>query len=547
MQQVVPASAAWRARTDLRRTPTMAPQVVEDAVLRLRWVSLTCAILIVLLGYMEGRLQPETAKLLREPVLPLVWLFVILLALGINVVRHLRLLSPLVILNLGLVFEVVVAAAISLSETALPLQASHPVLGAPKVALWIAVVGLLIPNRPWVRLVTALVSASTWPLAYVLNLHLQGYDPLPANRLVMWIYLPYLTAFVNYAISKRISRMETAVQRARDLGSYQLVSLIGRGGMGEVWRARHRMLARDAAIKVIRADLMILHPGYESEITRKRFEREARAIASLQSPHTVYLFDFGVSEDGSFYYVMELLDGISLQILVEKFGPQPASRVIHMLRQVCESLEEAHRQGLIHRDIKPTNIFACKVGIEYDFMKVLDFGLVKNVSRNETLHLTATGVTAGTPAYMAPEVAMGEEHIDGRVDIYALGCVAYYLLTGAPVFDEKSATAMAMAHVQKPPTPPSQRSEVPVPAQLDEIVLRCLAKKPEQRPQSAQDLSRLLASISDVREWSQESASEWWHTYLPALCSYRTACQPHAAASDSSQQRAQPGDRCIAR
>ena len=140
--------------------------------------------------------------------------------------------------------------------------------------------------------------------------------------------------------------MEKAVQKARDLGSYQLVSLIGTGGMGEVWRARHRMLARDAAIKVIRADLMFLQPGYESDITRKRFAQEAQAIASLQSPHTVYLFDFGVSEDGSFYYVMELLDGISLQMLVDKFGPQPASRVIHMLRQVCESLEEAHRRGL---------------------------------------------------------------------------------------------------------------------------------------------------------------------------------------------------------
>jgi serine/threonine-protein kinase len=362
----------------------------------------------------------------------------------------------------------------------------------------------------------------------------------------MWIHLPYLMALVNYMMSRRMYRMEAAVQRAHELGSYHLVSLIGTGGMGEVWRARHRMLARDAAIKLIRADLMILQPGYASETTRKRFAQEAQAIASLQSPHTVYLFDFGVSEDGSFYYVMELLDGISLQTLVDKFGPQPASRVIHILRQVCESLEEAHRRGLIHRDIKPNNVFACMVGIEYDFMKVLDFGLVKRISREDSLHLTCTGTTAGTPAYMAPEVAMGEGQLDAGVDIYGLGCIAYFLLTGSPVFDEKTATATAMAHVQKPPVPPSQRSEMPVPVQLEQIVLRCLAKRSDQRPRSAQELSQMLASISGVPTWSQEAASEWWRTYLPPSCAFRTVRRPLPAAVGSSLQPARPGARLIA-
>jgi serine/threonine-protein kinase len=401
------------------------------------------------------------------------------------------------------------------------------------------VVGLLIPNKAWIKFVIGLASASTWPLAYVLNLHLHGYVPLPWNRLLIWIHLPYVMAFVNYGISRRMWHMERAAQKARDLGSYQLVSLIGTGGMGEVWRARHRMLVRDAAIKVIRADLMMLQPGYESDITRKRFAQEAQAIASLQSPHTVYLQDFGISEDGSFYYVMELLDGISLELLVDKFGPQPASRVIHILRQVCDSLEEAHRRGLIHRDIKPSNIFVCMVGIEYDFMKVLDFGLVKNVSRTNTQHLTATGVTAGTPAYMSPEVAMGEDPIDGRVDIYGLGCVAYYLLTGSPVFDEKTAAATTMAHVQKTPAPPSQRCELPLPPQLEDLILRCLAKRPEQRPQSAMELRQLLAGISDAPEWTQECAERWWQTYLPVSCSYRAARQPRPAAADGEQQHAE--------
>ena len=546
MEKVVPAVTRWAVRTDLPLTPTLAPQVVEAAVLRLRWISLSCAVLTGLSVYLDGLLQPETAGLLKRTVLPLVWLLVVLISLGIIALPRFRLLSPLAILNLGLGFEVVVAAAISFSETAMPMSPNGPVLGASKVALWICLVAL-IPNKPWIKFATALASASTWPLAYALNLHLYGFEPLPANRLAMWIHLPYVMAFVNYAISRRMYRMETAVQKARDLGSYQLLSLIGTGGMGEVWRAHHRMLARDAAIKLIRADLMILQPGYESKIIRKRFAQEAQAIAALQSPHSVYLFDFGVSEDGSYYYVMELLDGISLQMLVEKFGPQSASRVIHMLRQVCESLEEAHRRGLIHRDIKPSNIFACMLGIEYDFMKVLDFGLVKNTSRRDTLHLTGTGVTAGTPAYMAPEIATGEEGIDGRVDLYGLGCVAYFLLTGSLVFDEKTGTAMAMAHVQKTPVPPSRRSEVPVPQQLEEIILRCLAKQPEQRPQSARELNRLLASVRGVPEWTQEDASEWWRTYLPAASSYRMARQPRPTATDGSQQNKQPGAHSVAR
>jgi serine/threonine-protein kinase len=244
---------------------------------------------------------------------------------------------------------------------------------------------------------------------------------------------------------------------------------------------------------------------------------------------------------------MELLDGISLQLLVDKFGPQPAARVIYMLRQVCGSLEEAHRRGLIHRDIKPNNIFACMVGLAYDFMKVLDFGLVKNVSHNERLHLTATGQTAGTPAYMPPEVAMGEEHLDGRADIYSLGCVAYFLLTGSPVFDEKTATATLMAHVQTIPTPPSQRTEVAIPQQLENIVLRCLAKRPEERPRSAQELAHLLASVTGVPEWTDEDASDWWQTYLPVSSAYRTKRQPRADEVDRSEKSGQRGARRIAK
>jgi eukaryotic-like serine/threonine-protein kinase len=535
MPQVMHSSAQWEIQTDSSGTRTLPPKLVENAVMRLYWVSLVCAVLAASSAVLQSQLQPEMTAVLRNPVIILTWSLVLLFTLAIGIVRQFRLLSPLTILNLGLVFEVLVAFAISLAETAVPFAQHGPVVGIPKVALWIAVVGLLIPNKPGTKLVVAIISASMWPLAYIFNLHLHGYAPLPLNRLMVWLHVPYIMAIVAYVLAKRIYVMETVAQKARDLGSYNLVSLIGSGGMGEVWRARHRMLARDAAIKLIRNDLMIGKPGYQSENARKRFKREAQAIASLQSPHTVYLFDFGVSQDGSFYYVMELLDGISLQMLVEKFGPQPASRLVHIMRQVCESLEEAHRQGLIHRDIKPSNIFACSVGIEYDFIKVLDFGLVKNISPKENVHLTDEGSSAGTPAYMAPEIAMGAEDIDGRVDIYGLGCVAYYLLTGEPVFNEKTATATALAHVQKEPLPPSQRSEMRIPAELELVILRCLAKRPDDRPQTAQELSRLLAACG-VTEWTQENALEWWQINLPDSSSHRIARQPRGEESSSPNE-----------
>jgi serine/threonine-protein kinase len=514
LKKIIRENTPWLVPADSPGKRTLAPQLVEAAVLRLRWIGLICAVLAALLAHLGDWLQPETGRFLKGPSHPQVWLVVVLVSLGISAVQRFRLLSPLKILQFGLVFEVVVAAAISFDETALAISANGPVLGVSKVAVWIAAVGLLIPNKPWIKFLTALISASTWPLVYELNLHLLGYDPLPANRLLMWIHMPY-DGHRNYALSRRMSKWRRRPAREP---SYQLLSFIGAGGMGEVWRARHRMLARDAAIKVIRADLMMRQPAYESEITRKRFAQEAQVIASLRSPHTVDLYDFGISEDGSFFYVMELLDGISLQTLVDKFGPQPASRVIHMLRQVCGSLEEAHRRGLVHRDIKPNNIFACMIGIEYDFIKVLDFGLVKNVSRKETLHLTASGVAAGTPAYMAPEVALADDNIDGRADVYSLGCVAYFLLTGSSVFDERTATATAMAHVQKAPLAPSARSEVPIPPPLENIVLRCWR-------------SSLTSALDPSRNWPgsgfHRGGSEW--TQANASTGGRRTSRRHAS------------------
>jgi serine/threonine-protein kinase len=231
---------------------------------------------------------------------------------------------------------------------------------------------------------------------------------------------------------------------------------------------------------------------------------------------------------------MELLDGVSLQKLVQTFGPQPGSRVIHLVRQVCLSLEEAHASGLVHRDLKPSNIMTCKVALQHDFVKVLDFGLVKPTQTEEFTHLTVEGVSAGTPGYIAPEIAMGEERIDGRADLYTLGCVAYFLLTGTLVFNETSPTAMAVAHVQKEPVPPSERTELPIAPDLQRIVLQCLAKKAADRPASARALIRLLDTCADAKQWCSEDADAWWRTHLPPSSSHRTpALDPDAQVQAS--------------
>jgi serine/threonine-protein kinase len=277
------------------------------------------------------------------------------------------------------------------------------------------------------------------------------------------------------------------------------------------------MLARPAAIKLVRLD------GLASDLTSHetslaRFEREAQVTAQLQSPHTVELYDFGRSDSGELYYVMELLDGIDLETLVEAFGPLEAPRVAHVLLQVCHSLAEAHHQGLIHRDIKPANIFVCQRALDYDFVKVLDFGLVKRSRRLESRQepsMTGVGTIPGTPAYVAPEIALGRPDVDGRADLYALGCVAYWLLTGRRVFDDETPVGQVVAHVQKTPEPPSARTEVTVPPELDELVMACLAKDPEDRPQSAEALASRLRDTGLAAGWSNDRARQWWRRHRP--------------------------------
>jgi serine/threonine-protein kinase len=250
--------------------------------------------------------------------------------------------------------------------------------------------------------------------------------------------------------------------------------------------------------------------GESADLAVKRFIREAETAASLRSPHTVEIYDFGVTEDETLYFVMELLDGMDLESLVRQYGPLPAGRVIHILCQACESLEEAHVRGLVHRDIKPANLHVGRVALHRDFVKVLDFGLVKPVAAAAGPHSLATvaGMAVGTPAYMAPEMAFGEA-MDGRADIYALGCVAYYLLTGRLVFEAENTLQMIAKHLQAPPLPPSRRTDQYIPEALDETVLACLQKDPAHRPASAGELARRLKAI-EVEPWREEDATRWW-------------------------------------
>jgi serine/threonine-protein kinase len=323
-------------------------------------------------------------------------------------------------------------------------------------------------------------------------------------------------------IVRRLSRpAASSTPGVRELGSYRLLRLLGKGGMGEVWQAEHDRLARPAAIKLVNVESLESGDEHDRKKLLQRFEYEARATASLHSPHTVTVYDFGVSEAGTFYYVMEMLSGLDLQTLVEKFGPLPPARVVHILTQVLDSLAEAHAQSMVHRDVKPANIYLTRLGLEHDFAKVLDFGLVshaKGCYRAGESHLTAENTIVGTPEYMAPEMAEGGP-VDPRADLYALGAVAYWLLTGTEVFAAGRRTPMQVIadHMRTEPQPPSERLGEALPAELEEIVMQLLAKDPDDRPASALELRARLLSLELDDAWSAEHARVWWTRNLPEL------------------------------
>jgi serine/threonine-protein kinase len=375
---------------------------------------------------------------------------------------------------------------------------------------------LLVPTSPRKTLFVASLCALTAPFGLLVHDLTARVDPEPGGYLKL-VLSPAIAVAIAYCSSRVVYGIGQDVTRARQMGSYHLVELLGEGGMGEVWRARHRLLARPAAIKLVRAETL----GEASPETRgllfRRFEREAQATALLRSPHTIELFDFGIAENSTFYYVMELLEGFDLERLVKTHGPIPSERVIHLLRQVCHSLAEAHEQELIHRDIKPANIFTCRYGREVDFVKVLDFGLVKpRANTPHEVQLTGAHIVDGTPAYMAPEQILGHAAVDGRADIYAVGCVAYWLLTGQIVFEGGSAMEVLTQHVHSSPVPPSERTELRIPCTLDRLVMECLAKDPANRPQNADEMTARLGDGEAAERWTRTRAQEWCDHHEPS-------------------------------
>ena len=300
-----------------------------------------------------------------------------------------------------------------------------------------------------------------------------------------------------------------AALKAKQLGQYALEEQIGAGGFGTVYRGRHALMRRPVAVK-------LLDPGKANEVSTARFEREVQLTCQLTHPHTIALYDFGRTPEGLFYYAMEFLEGLSLDALVNKYGRLPEARAIHILRQVCGSLAEAHARGLVHRDIKPHNIFLTRRGDIPDFVKVLDFGLAKARNLDGQVELTGADSTLGTPLYMSPEAVERPEDVNAQSDLYSLGAVAYFLVTGGPVFVAKSVGEVLVQQVNAQPERPSSRMDKPLSADFENLIMRCLAKKQSDRPSSARELEEALNRCSASNQWRHEDAEEWWRRHIAA-------------------------------
>jgi serine/threonine-protein kinase len=362
----------------------------------------------------------------------------------------------------------------------------------------------LVPSEPRRTVWIGILSVIGLPIAAGILFRERAIPGLPMPAIVFQTCLwSSFTVILGTLISNTTFHLRTSVARARRLGQYTLLEKIGRGGMGVVYRAEHAMLKRPTAIK-------LLPPQSASEASLRRFEREAQLTARLTNPHTISVFDFGRTPEGAFYYVMEFLDGLDLEELVKETGALPPGRVVHVLRQVCESLAEAHAIGLVHRDIKPANIFLSDRGGIPDFAKVLDFGLVKDVAGQDEARLTRDDIIAGTPEYISPETVREGMTSDPRSDIYSLGAVAYYLLTGTAVFGG-SALQVIHRHLNEEPESPSARLGTPIPPALEALVLACLAKEPGARPASAEALIESLRALEEIGAWGPERARTWWN------------------------------------
>jgi serine/threonine-protein kinase len=487
----------------------LPPVLVEAGAKRLAPVAMLAAGIQVFFAVMERTALEQQGV---PPVSHTLWLAATVAILGLSLsvawIAYREIIPREKVLDLALFYEVAAAFCLSVVYHSVPFPPGVLPRGWTAVSVWLLVFPLVIPNTRAKTIGATLAAAAADPLG--LWLHIAAGAPAPEPTAWLQFIPTVVGVIVALFIYRLVYQITVESSRGLEMGSYHLEELLGRGGMGEVWRASHRLLARSSAIKLIRPDAV------GSGDALKRFEREAQATAALRSPHTVEIYDFGTTEGGTFYYVMELLEGYDSESLVQAHGPLPQARAIHVLRQVCRSLMEAHEAGMVHRDIKPANIFVCRYGIETDFVKVLDFGLVKSSAPigGHASSLTAAGMVAGTAEYISPEMARGDSTVDARADIYSLGCVAYYFLTGKLVFEGGTPMEVLIEHVKTRPTRPSQKVTRPIDPQLEEIILSCLQKDPANRPQTARELDHLLAAVS-LPAWTEAEAERWWKDNPP--------------------------------
>jgi serine/threonine-protein kinase len=393
----------------------------------------------------------------------------------------------LIALMLGLAFGYVLRAALVPSTV--------------RRTVWITVLAI-VP-------LFALYVFDWFPLAVDRSMR-EAIGPFQTGSLVTNVFIWWtLVTIVCVSISRIIHNLRREIRQAVRLGQYTLEQKLGEGGMGMVYRASHAMMRRPTAVK-----LLPLEKAGQASLVR--FEREVQQTARLTHPNTITIYDYGRTPDGVFYYAMELLDGASLEAVVERDGPQPPGRVVRVMEMVAGGLAEAHKLGIIHRDIKPANIYLCRQGGEFDIAKVLDFGLVKVVEGPQDANLTHDGVVTGTPQYLAPEALTDPDTVDGRSDLYALGAVGYFMLTGEQVFTG-NIVEICGHHLHTEPTPPSERLGRELPFEVEAVVMQCLAKHPDDRPQSAGEIRARLAASLDIPRWRQADAEAWWGTHGEAL------------------------------
>ena len=497
---------------------TLPPDLIAKAGKRLSLAALVYAG-TYLLAYGSGRFTSDFEQFWdpsRMLLTPDIWAGLFIgLSVGMFLFARASAIDGRRLLDLGLVYEVVGAWGIDFALAWGLWPADQTLSGISWVCVWIVFFPLIVPSTPGKTFLASLAAAASTPLLYFIG-RANGGPPLPTAYVAQVIMANAICVGIAVIGSRVVYHLGSDLSRARRMGAYHLVEKLGEGGMGEVWMAEHRMLARPAAIKLLRTSGPDGGSGGTRDSSLYRFEREVQATAQLRSPHTIEVYDYGLTDDHRFYYVMELLEGLNLEQLVQQHGPVPAERCVAILRQACHSLAEAHAAGLVHRDIKPANIYLCRYGLEHDFVKVLDFGLVKRSGGAAEVRVTAVGTFAGTPAYGSPESAGGEDEVvDGRSDLYSLGCVAFWLLTGRTVFAAASPVQMLMQHVSRPPEPPSQHTEMAVPAELDALILDLLRKEKDGRPASALGVVARLDAMKLDRPWDPERARQWWERHHP--------------------------------